>query len=485
MLPVDTCERARRARDARFDGRFYVGSKTTRIYCRPVCPVPPCKPENAIFFPSAAAASEAGFRPCLRCRPEAAPGSPAWVGTSATVSRALRLLADGALDGGDVEGLAARLGIGPRHLRRLFVKHVGASPLAFAQTRRILFAKKLLNETRLSMTVVADCAGFGSVRRFNEVFRRIYGRTPRELRASDRALARVSGIGLGVQLPFRPPFDWQAAVDFLRLRATPGVEQVDDGVYRRTIRVRRLVGRIEITPDLSGNRLKLEVDFPDWRALSRIVQRARRIFDLDADPMVIASHLATDPLLALRLATRPGLRMVSAWDGFEATVRAILGQQVSVQVATTLAGRLAERFGEPLPQPDGQGPHLVFPTAEAIANAELCGIGLPAKRAHTIADVARAVTRGDLDFDAPLDAGAIVQQLTRIPGVGQWTAQYVALRGLGEPDALPAKDLGLLRAAGNEKGAITPSQLRERAEAWRPWRSYAAMHLWTPTRSSE
>lgn len=225
------------ARDARFDGRFYIGSKTTRVYCRPVCPVRPCKPENVIFFPSAAAASEAGFRPCLRCRPEAAPGTPAWAGTSATVSRALRLLDDGALDDGDVESLAARLGVGTRHLRRLFLRHLGAPPVAVAQTRRILFAKKLLNETRLGMAAVSESAGFGSVRRLNEVFRRVYGRTPRELRVNGKAVAGASGTGLCLQLPFRPPFDWDAAVDFLRLRATPGVEQVENGVYRRTIRV--------------------------------------------------------------------------------------------------------------------------------------------------------------------------------------------------------------------------------------------------------
>jgi AraC family transcriptional regulator of adaptative response / DNA-3-methyladenine glycosylase II len=290
----------------------------------------------------------------------------------------------------------------------------------------------------------------------------------------------ASGTDLCLQLPFRPPFDWGSAVEFLRPQATPGVEQVKDGVYKRTIRVDGVAGRIEIAPDPSAHSLRLRVDLPDWRSLGRIVQRARRVFDLEADPMEIAGHLATDPLLAHRLALHPGLRVVGSFDGFELTVRAILGQRLSVECATAWAGLLAERFGERLRGLDGEGPDLVFPTAETLANADLRDAGLPARRAEAIVRTARAVARGDLRFDEPQDLRTIVRQITRIPGVGHWTAQYVAMRAFGEPDALPATDTDLQRAAGNGNGTLTASQFQRRAESWRPWRSYAAMHLWTP-----
>ena len=478
MPPAEVCERARLARDARFDGRFFIGVRTTDIFCRPVCPVRPPKARNVRFFPTAAAASEAGYRPCLRCRPEAAPGTPAWVGTSATVSRALRLMDQGAFDEGGIEHLAERLGVGSRHLRRLFLEHLGASPVAVAQTRRLLFAKKLLDETELSMTMVSECAGFGSLRRFNEVFRQVYGRTPRELRKNGVAKRAGPQTGLRMQLAFRPPYDWSAAMSYLALRATPGVEEVTADAYRRTIRLGDQQGRIEVVPELDANALALRVEFPDLRALGQIVQRVRRMFDLEADPMEIASHLGRDPLLAPRLAAHGGLRLIGTWEGFELTIRAILGQQVSVKGATTLAGRLAERYGETLSNACGEGPGRLFPTPEALAGANLRSVGLPAARARALRELSRAVLRGEVRFDAPLDVAAIVAQLTRIPGIGDWTAQYVALRAFGEPDALPATDLGLLKSIGGANGAAKAAELRERAEAWRPWRSYAAMHLW-------
>jgi AraC family transcriptional regulator, regulatory protein of adaptative response / DNA-3-methyladenine glycosylase II len=473
-LNQQTCEQARRSRDPRFDGRFFIGVTTTGIYCRPVCPAPSPKEANVRYFPSAAAAAEAGFRPCLRCRPEASPGTPAWLGTSATVSRALRLIDEDGLSDASLEDLAERLGIGSRQLRRLFLKHLGASPVAVVQTRRLHFAKTLIDQTDLPFTQAALASGFGSIRRFNASFRTLYNRTPSEL----RELARRSGAGhmehYRFRLPFRPPFDWEALVRFLAPRAIPGVEVVDGECYRRTISLHGKRGTIEVRLDPGGRALDLRIDFPDVRALILIVERVRRLFDLRADPAEIHARLAGDPWLARRVILRPGLRVPGAWDGFELAVRAVLGQQVSVKGATTLAGRVVRAFGEPMES--GGGLTHLFPAPEALASADYSSIGLPGARAETIRQLASAVAQGELRFSSVADPATFVDRFKKLPGVGEWTAQYVAMRALGEPDAFPAADLGLLRAAG----ATSPKQLEERAENWRPWRAYAAMHLWQP-----
>jgi AraC family transcriptional regulator of adaptative response / DNA-3-methyladenine glycosylase II len=466
-------ERARLARDARFDGRFFIGVVTTGIYCRPVCPVAAPKAANVRYFPSAAAAAGAGFRPCLRCRPEASPGTPAWLGSSTTVSRALRLIAGGALDAGGVDDMAARLGIGGRQLRRLFLKHLGATPVAVAQTRRLHFAKKLIDETALPLTQVAFSAGFGSIRRFNATFQSLYGRSPRELRRiGPRACDTKETNEYRFRLSLRPPYDWDALIAFLKPRATPGVETVTDRSYRRTISLDGSAGVFEVRPANGASCLEARVHFPDPRALLRILERIRRIFDLGADPGEIALHLRHDPWLARFVAGRPGLRVPGCWDGFELAVRAVLGQQVTVKGATTLAGRITEALGR-------RSDHgLLFPAPEAMAEADYSHMGLTGKRMQTLQELARATCRGEIPFDGARDLDSFVGAFTAIPGIGIWTAHYVAMRALGEPDAFPVNDLVLLRAGGAE-GCRGVSALRARAEAWRPWRSYAAMHIWT------
>jgi AraC family transcriptional regulator, regulatory protein of adaptative response / DNA-3-methyladenine glycosylase II len=471
-LDREVCERARRSRDARFDGRFFIGVKTTGIYCRPICPAPSPKESNVRYYPSAAAAAEAGFRPCLRCRPESSPGTPAWTGSSTTVSRALRLIEEDSLSGESLEALAGRLGIGSRHLRRLFLEHLGASPVAVVQTRRLHFAKRLIDDTDLPFTQAALASGFGSIRRFNASFQELYGRTPTQL----RDLARRAGVSqperYRFRLPFRPPFDWDALLGFLLPRAIPGVENIDHESYRRTIALDGKRGHIEVRLHLRGDSLDLLIDFPEARSLHRIVERVRRLFDLRADPAEIRARLVNDPLLAWRVAIRPGMRVPGAWDGFELAVRAILGQQVSVKAATTLAGRLAASFGEP--SDCGGGLTHVFPTPAVLASADYSAIGLTTARAEAIRQLALAVGRREIVFSGVVDPDRFTRKLRTLPGIGEWTAQYIAMRALSEPDAFPAADLVLLRASG----AASPKELEHRAEQWRPWRAYAALHLW-------
>jgi AraC family transcriptional regulator of adaptative response / DNA-3-methyladenine glycosylase II len=464
--------RARMARDARFDGKFFVGVLSTKIYCRPSCPVPTVKDSNVRYFPTAAAAAEAGFRPCLRCRPECSPGTPAWSGTPSTVSRALRLIAESGLDEGGVEGLAEQMGVGPRHLRRLFVKHLGATPTAVARTHRLHFAKKLIDETTLPMNQLALASGFGCVRRFNGTIFNTYRRTPTEI----RRFARLKGVQTQNQyvfrLNFRPPYHWNGMLAFLEARATPGVEIVHDDRYGRSISIKGEHGYFEISPETGLPALRVRVQFGNPCSLFLIIERIRRMFDLNADWMAIAATLRTDPLLADLAKAKPGLRLPGGWDGFELAVRAILGQQVTVKAATTFAGRMVKTFGREFSA--GSATHL-FPTPEILAAADLTQIGLTRARATSIQGLARAVSRGDISFDGVVNPDVLLAQLREIPGIGEWTAQYVAMRALGEPDAFPAGDIALLRKLGLRHS----QQLEERAEAWRPWRAYAAIYLWS------
>jgi AraC family transcriptional regulator of adaptative response / DNA-3-methyladenine glycosylase II len=478
VLDPDLCYRALSSRDARFDGRFFVGVQTTGVFCRPVCPARRPKRENVRFFACAAAAAEAGFRPCLRCRPEASPGTPAWLGTSATVSRALRMIASGALDSGTVDELAGRLGLGERHLRRLFLQHLGAAPIAVAQTRRVLFAKKLIDETDLPMTRVAFDSGFASVRRFNAAIGKTYGRCPRELR---RRHSRVPGDAdhLRLRLPYREPFDWQLLLAFLSKRAISGVEQVDCAGYRRTVAVGDRAGILALERASAGQpSLLLTVPIGLSPDLVAIVERARRMFDLGADPNEIDGHLATDPLLGRRIARRPGLRVPGAWDSFETAVRAIVGQQVTVAAATTIMGRIATTCGTALETPRGELTRL-FPAPSALAGAPIAGLGVPRARAAAISALARCLVEGRITLDGSLEHDQIVRKLTALPGIGPWTAEYIAMRALGEPDAFPPGDVGILRALGGSARRPTASDVARRTRAWRPWRAYAAMYLWT------
>ena len=471
-LDQRTCDRARRSRDARFDGRFFIGVTSTGVYCRPICPAREPKDEHIRYFPTAAAAEAAGFRPCLRCRPEASPGTPAWLGTSGVVSRALRLIGEGALDGAGVDALADRLGITARHLRRLFLQHLGATPLEVAHTRRVHFAKKLLDETTLAFNQVAFAAGFGSVRRFNGQIRGTYSRTPTELRRLARQHGAAGPECYRFRLAYRPPYDWEAVLTFLKARATPGIESVEASHYRRTITIDGAHGAIDVSRLEPGAALCLEVRFPDPRALLSIVERVRRVFDLGADPAVIGEHLGADPLLGGPLARHPGIRMPGAWDGFELAVRAILGQQVSVRGATTLAGRLASMFGAPVANAGGTG--RLFPTPARLADAAIERAGVMKTRAEAIRCLARYVVDGTISLGPCIDGRATIAALTALPGIGDWTAEYIAMRALGEPDAFPRGDLVLRRLAGG----LSARELDRRSDAWRPWRAYAVMLLW-------
>ena len=472
-LDWQTCSRARLSRDPRFDGRFFIGVVGSGVYCRSICPAPTAKEKNVRYFPSAAAAAEAGFRPCLRCRPECSPGTPAWMGTSNTVSRALRLIGESGLEDGGVETLASRLGVGSRHLRRLFLKHLGASPTAVAHTRRLHFAKKLIDETRLPMTQIAMASGFGCIRRFNAGIRKVYHRTPTQIRRIARQKRDQPENQYLFRLRFRPPYDWNGMLSFLAARAIPGVEIVQDGCYRRSISLNGTRGYFEVSLDEANHTLLARVEFADPRCLFFITERIRAMFDLNADWASIAQSLTTDPVLASRIKLHPGLRVPGCWNGFELAVRAILGQQVSVKGASTLAGRLAKAFGQPFAGPEGIS--CIFPSPEVLASSRVAGLGLTRARTETIQALARAVRSGRINFENVVDSAEFLRRFCEIPGIGKWTAEYVALRALREPDAFPSSDLGLLRAFG----LTSARELERRAESWRPWRAYAAVHLWS------
>jgi len=480
ILDPQLCYSAIQSRDARFDGQFFTAVLTTGIYCRPICPALTPRAENVRFFVSASAAEEQGFRPCLRCRPEASPGTPDWQSSSALVSRALRLIAEGLLDEAGVEGLAQRLNIGTRQLRRLFVSELGAPPSAVAHTRRLHFAKKLIDETGLPMSEIAFCAGYSSIRRFNAAIRGAYDRSPTELRrAGGSGQAEVGDLNLRLRLSYRPPFDWPALLRFLQARAIPGVEVVEMDSYRRTLRIGDSAGVIEVRNVEAGQHLLLSVPPELSRGLMHISERMRALFDLRADPLTISNHLKGEEGMPALVERFPGLRVPGAWDGFEVAVRAILGQQVSVKAANTLAGRLVKRYGEPLQTSADDRLAYLFPRPERLAEASLSTIGLTPGRIEAIRALARAVRDSELDFGTTLGLEEALARLTDMPGIGPWTAQYIAMRALSEPDAFPAGDLALRRAAaGPEGGTLTESQLRQRAEAWRPWRAYAAMYLW-------
>lgn len=484
MVPFDTlpppqvCERARLSRDLRFDGLFFTAVTSTRIYCRPVCPAPTPKPRNVTYFPNAAAAEAAGFRPCLRCRPELSPGDGAWRRGDAAVERAIKLIHEGALADLSVQQLAERVHLGDRQLRRLFVDKLGATPLGLHCTRRLLFAKQLLTETDLSITDVAMASGFGSLRRFNTTFREAYRMAPRDLRK--RAPAS-RGEALTLRLGYRPPYDFTSMLAFLRGRAMPGVEVVDDTGYRRVVAPNGWL-RVSAWPGDEAA-LKLELHGIAPLQLQPLVHRVRRMFDLDADPQAIATALSTDRRLRTMVARRPGLRLPSGWDGFEIAVRAIIGQQVSVAAARTVASRVAQRFGTGLETPVADGLHHLFPTPEALAEADLASVGLTRARAATIRTVARALLEGAVDFAAERTLEDFVERWTALPGIGPWTAHYIALRALSHPDAFPAEDLVLQKTLPVDGVRLTARALLAQAEAWRPWRAYAVIHLWNEASS--
>ena len=473
-LDVDSCYRALGARDRRFDGLFFVGVETTGIYCRPVCPARTPARSRCVFFERAAQAERAGFRACFRCRPELAPGAARVDALPRLVARAVRLVDDGFLDSASVDDLAASLDVSARHLRRAMEAELGVSPLELAQTRRLALAKQLLTDTSLPLTQIAFASGFGSVRRFNSAFHDRFGRAPSALRRE----RGVQDETVELALEYRPPLDWDALLSFLGARAIPGVELVASGTYRRTVVVGEASGWLEVAPHPSRPALAARLSLSLVPHVATIVRRLRAQFDLDARPDVIASALAADPLLAPSVAARPGLRVPGAFDVFELAVRAVLGQQVSVRAASTLAGRFAERFGRALDVPE---PGFTFPSAQQIAGTgagDIAAIGLPAKRAASIVALSRALAGGQLELDAA--PAQVVERLVALPGIGPWTAEYIALRALRWPDAFPAGDLALRRALGVDR----PRDAIERARSWQPFRAYAVMHLWTPRRTT-
>lgn len=465
-----TCEQARLNRDARFDGRIFIAITSTGIYCRPICPSPHAKRIHVRFFPSAAAASAAGFRPCLRCRPEVAPGTPAWNGTSTTVSRGLRLIAEGALDESGVETLAARLGVSSRHLSRLFQRHLGALPTAVAQTRRLHFAKQLISDTNLPMTEVALASGFRSIRRFNDVFREFYGRPPSELRRLGERVGVAEGEYV-FHLGYRPPYDWSMLLSFLAARAVPAVESLREGAYRRTLSIQGHQGLLEVRPAENADALRVHIRFPQPAHLLHIITRVRAMFDLTADPDVIGRILGADDMLAPLLRRHAGVRLPGVWDNLEPTVHAILRQRFSLEDTRRLQSLLVEECGRPMSSLGAGELCRTYPPAQILTESNLSF--LPRPTADAIRCAARAVAA--LRSHAPPDD--LLRRLRAIEGVAESTIEYVAMRALNDSNALPAESPELRGALG---AIASVEELLRHAEVWKPWRGYAAVLLMGP-----
>jgi AraC family transcriptional regulator of adaptative response / DNA-3-methyladenine glycosylase II len=468
LLDDDQCYRALRAHDTRFDGRFFVGVSTTRIYCRPVCTARAPLRAHCSFYPSAAAAEAGGFRPCLRCRPELAPGYASVDANRRLAQAAATLIEDGGLVDARMPDLARGLDVTDRHLRRVFQEEFGVSPIEFAQTQRLLLAKRLLTDTQLPVLDVAMSSGFASLRRFNHLFRTRYRMTPAELRR--KAPTRGPSDRLDFDLGYRPPYDWDAMLAFLERRAIAGVEAVEGRAYLRTVRIGQACGWIRVAPSKRRSALRVTVSASLAGVVPAVLGRVKHLFDLACHPEEIAATLGE---LA---AAHPGLRLPGAMDGFEVAVRAILGQQVTVKAASTLAGRFAHAFGTPV-----ETPHVklirLFPAPGTIASldpARIAELGIIGARARALVALAQAIDTGGLRLhpNAPVDA--TIEALERIPGVGAWTAQYIAMRALAWPDAFPHPDVAVLKAMKAARGRAAV----ERAQAWRPWRAYAVLHLW-------
>lgn len=469
-LDTNACYRAARARDSRFDGRFYVAITSTHIYCRPICTARPAKRANMRFFSNAAAAEGAGYRPCLRCRPERAPGLAPVDAVSRLVGAAMAGIEEHALSSARVNDLAAALGISDRHLRRIMEAELGVSPIELAQTQRLLLAKRLLRETALDLTDIAFASGFGSVRRFNALFKSRYGLSPRSIRGKS-----IDADTLSVQLEFRAPLAWKSLLAYLRLRAIPGVEAADDTHYRRTVAIGAAKGWIAVSMHTSGSALNLELSPTLTPVIGAVIGRVKHLFDLGAAPDSVTTVLRQDDILAATVRRLPGLRVAGAFDGFELAVRTVLGQQVSVKGASTLAGRWAQAYGEPLATPYPELNRL-SPGAQRMAEippTQVAGLGMVGARARCLGHLAQAVAQRKIVLSYAANVEEQIESLMRLPGIGHWTANYIAMRALHWPDAFPTGDLVLMRAArSNQK------QLQRRSEAWRPWRAYAAHYLW-------
>ena len=467
--------RAVASRDERFDGFFYTAVTSTRIYCRPGCPAMTPRRENVRFYPTAAAAQAAGFRACKRCVPGAVPGSPEWSTRADVVGRAMRLIGDGIVEREGIPGLARHLGYSERQVHRHLVRELGTGPLALARALRAHTARTLLEATEMPATEIAFASGFASIRQFNETIREVYAATPTELRAR-RSGGRPTGPGpITLWLAARRPFDGAGVLAFLTARAVPGVEEWTGELYRRSLRLPHGAGIVELAAADAGVACTLRLDDP--RDLATAVARCRRLVDLDADPVAIDSVLGVDPMLGPLVRRTPGRRVPGAIDAAEIAVRAVLGQQVSVAGARTIAGRLAARYGEPLRVPVGAVTRL-FPSPEALAAADPADLPMPATRRHAVLALAAALASGALALDPGADREEAERTLLAIPGIGPWTAAYVRMRALGDPDAFPSTDLGVVRSMRARGGPTDTRGVAARAEAWRPWRAYAVLHLW-------
>jgi len=488
LTDSDRCYRVLTGRDRRFDGVFYVGVTSTRIYCRPSCPARTPRRENTRFYPSAAAAQEAGFRACRRCRPEAVPGSPDWDVSAAVSGRAMRLIGDGVVDREGVPGLAERLGYSPRQLHRLLVGELGAGPLALARARRAQTARTLVESTSMSLADVAFAAGFSSVRQFNATVQEVYGVPPRALRRGHPGDQPAQSGRIELRLACRRPFDGPALIHFLRLHGVEGVEEIradgDHRVYRRSLRLPHGTGTVALQPDAAADHapaaatpaVRCVLHLSDLRDVAAAVERCRRMADLDADPAAVHEVLGLDPDLAGDLVRHPGLRVAGHPDGFELAARAVLGQQVSLAAARTLTARLVAAVGDPLPSPSGSLTH-VFPTPDAVAAAGPEVIAGPASRGRALVALAEAVAGGAVTLDRSAPRDEVRAALLAVPGIGPWTAGYVAMRALGDPDVVLDTDIGLHAALGM-RGGSAAAALRSRSTSWQPWGSYACMYLW-------
>jgi AraC family transcriptional regulator of adaptative response / DNA-3-methyladenine glycosylase II len=472
------CWQALCSRDPRFDGRFFAGVQTTRVYCRSTCPIPLHKPENVRWFPSAASAEAAGYRPCKRCRPHTSPGTPAWFGTSSVVSRALKLIFNGGLDSGDVEELAGHVGLGARHLRRLFVQHLGASPARVARTRRIHFARSLIEESDLSITKIAFYSGFRSIRQFNHSMQAAFGQSPSELRRTCETPSVKQHQGfITLFVAYRPPFDWTALINFLAPKAIPGVEVIESDCYRRTIAIDGEVGEMEVRPDNSGPRLRVDVRLSNLGPLFQVIERVRRMFDVGADPLQITRHLSCSSRLKPLVEKRPGLRVPGVWDGFEFAVLSTLEAQLTGRNPERVIGSLVKTFGTPLKSSTPALNHL-FPQPEQLAEADLSIVGIRGGCARAIRTLARSVLGKRLTFDTSRSLEDALSRLCAVRGLDERERDYIAMRVFGEPDAFPPWDHMLRRAVSADGTPVIPAQLLGISEPWRPWRAYAAMHLW-------
>jgi AraC family transcriptional regulator of adaptative response / DNA-3-methyladenine glycosylase II len=475
VLPANRiCEQARLARDPRFDGRFFTAVLTTGIYCRPVCPAPAPKEKNVRYFATSSEAFAAGFRPCLRCRPESAPKSPAWLGTETTVRRALSLLDSTSGHDCSIEVLAERLGISDRHLRRLFRQYLGVNPQDYLQYRNLLFAKKLLAETRLPILDVAVASGFNSRRRFNAAFREKLQLAPSDIRKSQQDIPPSEGCSLRLQ--YRPPYQWETMLDFYRNRCIDGIERVTNSSYARSFSINGTIGWYEVSQMPAENALLVNIHSADTGQLQNLVTMIRAQFDIDANPDLIDAKLGRQAVLKQIVRKLPGLRIPGIISEFEAVIRAIAGQQISVKAARTLLGRLCRRCSpQAQTTPPTAIPFLLFPGPQDTLAQDLAGLGFTGKRIGWIKEIARQYADGFTARAGDLETS--VERLQSLPGIGAWSAHYIAMRALGEPDAFPTADLGLLNALRNPERP-SARELEAMAEHWRPWRAYATLYLW-------